>query len=59
MLERLSTDGVPYPVFLISGYHDARTVAHANRFGATVVDKPFDARALAGQILGSIGPTRH
>jgi len=59
LLERLSADGLAYPVFLISGVHDARTVADAKRFGAIVVDKPFDMRALAGQILGSIEPTRH
>jgi len=59
LLERLSAEGLSYPVFLISGAHDARTVAEADRFGAIVVDKPFDTHALAGQILGSIEPTRH
>jgi FixJ family two-component response regulator len=54
LLERLSAEGLPYPVFLISGRHDAKSLEHAKRIGATVVDKPFDARILGRNILAAV-----
>ena len=54
LLERLSGRRIEYPVFLISGMHDAHTVAQAKAFSAIVVDKPFDARALARKVLASV-----
>jgi FixJ family two-component response regulator len=54
LLEQLSDKQLGYPVFLISGAHDAQTVAHAKRYGAVVVDKPFDARALAQRVIASV-----
>jgi FixJ family two-component response regulator len=54
LLEGLSEEQLDFPVFLISGAYDATTSAHARRLGATVVDKPFDARALAQRILAAI-----
>ena len=54
LLERLSVDGLRYPVFLISGRHDSNTLAQARRLGATVVDKPFDARTLGRNILAAV-----
>ena len=46
LLEHLSADRLAYPVFLISGKHDAHSLACAKRLGVTVVDKPFDTRML-------------
>src|SRR5579864_1654895 len=54
LLDRLSDAQLTFPVFLISSAHDAGTLAHARRLGAIVVDKPFDARALARRILTSV-----
>ena len=54
LLAQLSEKQIGYPVFLISGLHDANTVAQAKALKATVVDKPFDARALARKVLASV-----
>jgi FixJ family two-component response regulator len=54
LLEQLSDGQLEFPVFLISVAHDAGTMARARRLGAIVVDKPFDARALARGILASV-----
>ncbi len=54
LLEQLSDKRLAFPVFLISGAHDAGTLARARRLEAIVVDKPFDARALARRILASV-----
>jgi FixJ family two-component response regulator len=54
LLAQLSDKRVGYPVFLISGLHDAHTVAQAKAFKAIVVDKPFDARKLAQRVLASV-----
>ena len=54
LLERLSAEGLSYPVFLISGRHDSNSLAQAKRVGATVVDKPFDARKLGRNILAAV-----
>ena len=55
LLERLSSDKAAFPVFLISGAHDARTATRARELGAVVVDKPFDARELGRRILALVG----
>jgi FixJ family two-component response regulator len=54
LLAQLSAKRVGYPVFLISGAHDAQSVAQAKAFKAIVVDKPFDARKLAQRVLASV-----
>ena len=54
LLERLSSDKAAFPVFLISGAHDARTATRARELGAVVVDKPFDARELGRRILALV-----
>ena len=54
LLEQLSAEGLEYPVFLISGAHDAHTVAQAKALKAIVVDKPFDAHTLARKVLRSV-----
>jgi FixJ family two-component response regulator len=56
LLERVSQGLRNYPVFLISGGHNATTLAHARRFSATVVDKPFDVRELARRLRAAIPP---
>ena len=55
LLARLCEEQHTFPVFLISGTHDAGTVSHARRLGAIVIDKPFDARMLGRRILATIG----
>ena len=51
----LTSDGQRgFPVFLISGAHDALTAESAKRRSAIVVDKPFDARSLAQQIRAAV-----
>jgi FixJ family two-component response regulator len=54
LLERLAEHELDVPVFLISGGHDAHTIATAKRLGAVAVDKPFDARGLAQQIRAAV-----
>lgn len=46
---------VPFPVFLLSGAHNAATHAEAKRLGAVLVDKPFDTRQLAEKIRSAVG----
>jgi FixJ family two-component response regulator len=58
LLAQLSAECVSYPVFLISGAHDAQSVAQAKAFKAIVVDKPFDARKLAQIVLASVSAAR-
>jgi len=55
LLETLADGGVDFPVFLISGAHDAATMAAANNLGAAIIDKPFDARLLAQRIRAVVG----
>ena len=54
LLEQMPDKQRKFPVFLISGAHDAGTVARAGRLRAIVVDKPFDARTLARGILAAV-----
>jgi FixJ family two-component response regulator len=54
LLETLPAGQRDFPVFLISGAHDARTTDSAKRHGAIVVDKPFDARSLAQRIRAAV-----
>jgi FixJ family two-component response regulator len=58
LLAQLSAKRARYPVFLISGVHDAQSVAQAKAFKAIVVDKPFDARKLAQRVLASVRSAR-
>jgi FixJ family two-component response regulator len=58
LLAHLSAARASYPVFLISGAHDAQSVAQAKAFKAIVVDKPFDARKLAQRVLASVSAAR-
>lgn len=58
LLAQLSAERLSYPVFLISGAHDAQSVAQAKAFKAIVVDKPFDARKLAQRVLASVSAAR-
>ena len=55
LLETLGDGERGFPVFLISGAHDALTTESAKRRRATVVDKPFDARSLAQKIRAAVG----
>ena len=54
LLARLSDGGRGYPVFLIGGPDNAKIAATAKRLKADVVDKPFDARALAQRVLAAV-----
>jgi DNA-binding response OmpR family regulator len=56
LLERVSQGLRNYPVLLISGAHNARTLARARRLSATVVDKPFDVHELARRIRAAMPP---
>lgn len=55
LLETLADCEADFPVFLISGAHDAVTLASAKRLGATIIDKPFDVRQLAQRIRAVAG----
>jgi FixJ family two-component response regulator len=55
LLTLLAEPHTPFPVFLLSGAHDAQTCAEARRVGAVVVDKPFDTRQLAEKIRSAVG----
>lgn len=50
LLAFLAERNAEFPVFLLSGAHDAATRAEARKFGADPIDKPFDARGLAEKI---------
>ena len=54
LLDQLSGNGLTYPVFIITGEHDIRTMARASRHRAIMVYKPFDAYALARDVLRSL-----
>jgi FixJ family two-component response regulator len=54
LLEALGDGKRDFPVFLISGAHDALTTESAKRRSAIVVDKPFDARSLAQRIRAAV-----
>ncbi|HTS21682.1 MAG TPA: response regulator [Casimicrobiaceae bacterium] len=58
LLVRLSKGQRPYPVFLISAAHNAETSAAARQYGAVLVEKPFDGRALARRVLATIRAAR-
>ena len=59
MLEQLSEEELTFPVLLITGAHDAGTVAHSKQLGATIIDKPFDARALAQKVRAAVCADGH
>jgi FixJ family two-component response regulator len=58
LLERLVSDHAAFPVFLISGSHDAKTATRARELGAVIVGKPFDTRDLGRRILASVNVKR-
>jgi FixJ family two-component response regulator len=59
LLETLGEGERAFPVFLISGAHDALTTDSAKRRGAVVVDKPFDARSLGQRIRAAVRAAPH
>lgn len=54
LLAFLAERSAVFPVFLLSGAHDAATRAEARKFGADPIDKPFDARKLAEKLRSAV-----
>jgi FixJ family two-component response regulator len=56
LLAFLAERNAVFPVFLLSGAHDAATRAEARKFGADPIDKPFDTRKLVEKIRSVVRP---
>jgi FixJ family two-component response regulator len=54
LLSVLAQRHAEFPVFLLSGAHDPASRAAGKRFGAALVDKPFNMRQLVDRIRSSI-----